>query len=116
MQPALSSAQLRALSAGDRVSRIAGPGVVHTARVASTTATQIVVQWPDATTGRYLRETGRRAGCPGEVLRQAEPVGQFFQGCPGGCGRKIDATSTTPCAWCRKGFRRASAIRALRCA
>ena len=74
MQRPLTSAQLRSFAAGDRVSRLAGPGTVETAPVASTTATQIVVRWPDGTTGRYLRETGRRAGCPGEVLRQAEPV------------------------------------------
>ena len=78
MREPLTSAQLRTLTVGDRVSRLVGPGIVETAPVTSTTATQIVVRWPAGGIARYLRETGRRAGCPGEVLRQAEPFeGEF---------------------------------------
>lgn len=95
MQPVLTSVQLRALAAGDRVSRLTGPGNIETAPVASTTAIQIVVRWPSGDIARYLRETGRRAGCPGEVLRQAEPLGKWF------CPRCNDQG---PCAECSCGW------------
>jgi hypothetical protein len=69
----LTAAQLRSLTVGDRVSRLAGPGQEETAPVARITATQCEVVWPSGERARYWRESGRRAGCPGEVLRQAEP-------------------------------------------
>lgn len=67
----LTASQLRALSVGDRVSRVVGPGQVETARVTHGTALQVEVVWPTGR-ARYWRETGRRAGCSGERLREAE--------------------------------------------
>jgi hypothetical protein len=73
MPPRLTSAERAALQPGDRVSRLASPGVWETAPVARLTATQVVVTWTDGTTTRYWRESGTRTDCPGEQLREPEP-------------------------------------------
>jgi hypothetical protein len=73
MPPRLTSAQLAALQPGDRVSRLASPGVWETAPVQRVTATRIAVTWPDGTGALYSRESGRRQGCRGEQLREPEP-------------------------------------------
>jgi hypothetical protein len=73
MPPRLTSAQLAALQPGDRVSRLASPGVWETAPVQRVTATRIAVTWPSGTSALYSRESGRRQGCHGEQLREPEP-------------------------------------------
>jgi hypothetical protein len=73
MPPRLTSAELAALQPGDRVSRIASPGVWETAPVQRVTATRIAVTWPSGTSALYSRESGRRQGCHGEQLREPEP-------------------------------------------
>jgi hypothetical protein len=73
MPPRLTSAELAALQPGDRVSRLASPGVWETAPVQRVTATRIAVTWPDGTGALYSRESGRRQGCHGEQLREPEP-------------------------------------------
>jgi hypothetical protein len=73
MPPRLTSAELAALQPGDRVSRLASPGVWETAPVQRVTATRIAVTWPDGTGALYSRESGRRQGCRGEQLREPEP-------------------------------------------
>jgi hypothetical protein len=73
MPPRLTSAQLAALQPGDRVSRIALPGVWETAPVARVTSKQIGVMWSDGRTVWYWRESGQRVGCHGEQLREPEP-------------------------------------------
>jgi hypothetical protein len=73
MLPRLTSAELAALQPGDRVSRIASPGVWDTAPVQRVTSKQIGVMWSDGRTAWYWRESGQRVGCHGEHLREPEP-------------------------------------------
>lgn len=73
MPPRLTFAQLAALKPGDRVSRIAAPGVWETAPVQRVTTHQVTVRWPDGTEARYWRDSGLRFGCSGEHLREPEP-------------------------------------------
>lgn len=69
VNPRLTTAQLRALQPGDRVSRQL-LGVLETAPVHVLTSTIVSVIWPDGDVVKYWRESGTRVNCRGESLRE----------------------------------------------
>lgn len=74
MPARLTPVQVRALQPGDRVSRVARPGEIHTAPVERVTATHVVITWPDGEVARYWRESGTRTDCRGEQLMEPAPT------------------------------------------
>lgn len=81
MTRALTSQEVRSLENNDTVARIRAVGEVETGTVAYTTATQVVVEWPsEEGFVRYARETGRRLGCHGEVLRAVPEMAPVHDG------------------------------------